>query len=53
MSVLTKNEREALNDVFSSIYVYENSFVRLKKILKRKINNLKFFITPKKRTPLI
>lgn len=42
MSVLTKNEREALNDVFSSIYVYENSFVRLKKLLTRKVSALRF-----------
>ena len=48
MSVLTKNEREALNDVFSSIYVYENSFVKLKKILKRKIYSFNFFLNPKK-----
>ena len=48
MSVLTKNEKEALNDVFSSIYIYENSFIKLKKILKRKINSLKFYIAHKK-----
>jgi len=48
MNVLTKNEKDALNDVFSSIYIYENYLIRLKKILKQKITNLKFFINPKK-----
>jgi len=34
MSVLSQHEREALEDVFSSIYVYENNYKRCKKIIK-------------------
>ena len=47
MSVLSKKEREALDDVFASICVCEDVTARLKRVAKEFINSIKLFMNNK------
>jgi len=47
MSVLSKDEREALDEIFTSICVCEDVTVRLKRVTKEFINSIKLFMTPR------